>query len=99
MPQKMPAKTSSCLSTHFGHRHPSSSTVLHISLNKGIRSVVLLPLMQRQHSVVSFTSLTYVISSIVAKVSVLSNLPISGCELKEKYVYNISFVLSLKTIF
>ena len=32
---------------------------------------------------VSVTSLTYVILSIVAKVSVMSNLHISGCELKE----------------
>ena len=46
---------------------------------------------------VSVTSLTYVISSIVAKVSVLSNLHIFGCELKENYC--ISFDLLLKTNF
>ena len=45
----------------------------------------------------SVASLTYVISPIMSKVSVLSNLHISGCELKDNY--NISFILLFKTIF
>ena len=42
-----------------------------------------------------FTSLTYVISPIVTIVSVLSNLRISGCELKDNY--HVSFPLLFKT--
>ena len=45
---------------------------------------------------VSVTSLTHVISPIVTKVSVLSNLHISGCEMKGNYY--ISFILLFKTI-
>ena len=40
---------------------------------------------------VSVTSLTYVTSPIVTKVSVLSNLRISGCELKKQLLYILLF--------
>ena len=46
---------------------------------------------------VSVTSLTYGISPLVTKVSVLSNLRISGCKLKDKYY--ISFVFWFQTSF
>ena len=48
---------------------------------------------------VSVTFLTYGISPVVTKVSVLSNLRISGSELKDKYYRYISFVLWFKTNF
>ena len=46
---------------------------------------------------VSVTSLRYVISPIVTKVSILSNLLISGCELKDNHY--ISFILLFKANF
>ena len=46
---------------------------------------------------VSVTSLVYGISPIVTNVSVLSDLRISGCELKDNH--NISFIMLFKTIF
>ena len=45
----------------------------------------------------SYFPSTYIISPIVTKVLVLSNLHISGCELKDNYY--ISFILLFKTIF
>ena len=45
----------------------------------------------------SYFPYIYVISPIVTKVSVLSNLQISGCELEDNYY--ISFILLFKTKF
>ena len=45
----------------------------------------------------SVTSLTYVISPIVIKVSVLSNLRISGCELRDSYYVSFAYLFKKKS--